>query len=63
MTQAQVREQNIISAAVDSKTRAALKRRAAAADRTVSAEVRRAVRMYLDDGDQELDDEGDDPDE
>ena len=44
----QTREQNIVSAVVDAETRAALKRRAAAADRTVSAEVRRAVRLYLD---------------
>ena len=57
----QVREQNIVSAAVDAKTRAALKRRAAAADRTVSAEVRRAVRMYLDGDDtEELDHEEED---
>jgi hypothetical protein len=37
----QVREQNVVSAVVSPETRAALKRRAAAADRTVSAELRR----------------------
>jgi hypothetical protein len=59
MTQAQVREQNIISAVVDAKTRAELQRRAAASDRTVSAEVRRAVRMYLADDPLEPDEEED----
>jgi hypothetical protein len=46
----QIREQHIVSAAVDAKTRAALKRRAVASDRTVSAEVRRALREYLERG-------------
>jgi plasmid stability protein len=54
----QVREQNIVSAAVDAETRVELKRRAAAADRTVSAEVRRALRRYLGDDDQEPNEEG-----
>lgn len=56
----QTREQNIVSAAVDTETRAAIQRRAAAADRTVSAEIRRAVRRYLDDDPEALDDGGDD---
>jgi plasmid stability protein len=53
----QTREQHIISAVVDAETQFELRRRAAAADRTVSAEVRRALRRYLGDDDQEqLDD-------
>jgi hypothetical protein len=54
----QTREQNVISAVVSAKTRAALKRRAVAADRSISAELRRAVRQYLSDDDPEhLDEE------
>ena len=45
----QVREQHVVSAAVDAETQAELRRRADAADRTVSAEVRRALRRYLGD--------------
>jgi hypothetical protein len=43
----QVREQHIVSAAVDAKTRAELERRAAEADRTLSGEIRRALREWL----------------
>ena len=47
-----------MSAVVDAETRVALRRRAAAADRSISAEVRRALRWYLTDQDQhEHDDE------
>jgi hypothetical protein len=43
---------------VSAKRRAALKRRAVAADRSISAELRRAVRQYLSDDDPEhLDEE------
>jgi plasmid stability protein len=41
---------------VDAETQVELKRRAAAGDRTVSAEVRRALRRWLDDQ-EELDEE------
>ena len=49
----QTREQHIVSAVVDAETQAELRRRATQADRSVSAELRRALRSYL----------GDDPDE
>jgi plasmid stability protein len=53
----QVREQNIVSAVVDPETRDALKRRAVAGDRSVSAELRRALRRYLNDDDSEQPDD------
>jgi hypothetical protein len=53
----QTRDGVIVSAQVTAEQRAELERRAAAADRTVSAEVRRALRRYLGDDDQEQLDE------
>lgn len=41
----------IIAASVDPDVAAALRRRAAAGDRTVSAEIRRALRSHLKNGD------------
>lgn len=52
MTQTEVREQHIVSAAVDAETRERLQRMAREDDRSLSSVVRAALRRYLGDNDE-----------